>query len=83
MTIGDARAWTIAKALTKTLPNALVALEGDQNAVRKMAGDILLAKVCAHTLNQTLGQITNGATNIGAVSKNQGKRRFIPASPHT
>jgi conjugal transfer/type IV secretion protein DotA/TraY len=65
--------WTnvVAASLTKTLPNSFVALEGDQNTVRKLAGDVLLAKVCAHTLNQTLGQVTGGATNISAVQRDE------------
>lgn len=48
-----------------------MALEGDQNTVKKMAGDVLQGKVCAHTLNQTLGQVTGGATNIAPVAKSQ------------
>lgn len=57
----------VAASMTKTLPNAFVAIEGDQGSVKKLAADVLYAKVCAHTLNATLGQVTNGQTNIRPV----------------
>ena len=61
--------WTnVAKAaLTKPLPNTFVALDADASQVNVLAGNMLLSKVCAMSLNQTLGMITNGTTNIQPV----------------
>lgn len=63
--------WTnvVKAALTRPLPNAFVALDADANQVRTLAGNMLLSKVCTMSLNQTLGMITNGKTNIQPVEK--------------
>ena len=55
-------------SLTKTLPNAFVKHEGDTSTVNKMAADLLQSRICAATLNSTLGRFTNGATNIRPVT---------------
>lgn len=60
---------TVNAVMTKSLPNAFMAQEGDGAAVNKLASDMLLAKICALELNATLGQVTNGATDIKAVAE--------------
>lgn len=57
-------------SLSKTLPNAFIKHEGDAARVSKMAADLLQSKVCAATLNATLGKLTGGATNIKPVETN-------------
>ena len=64
----------VAASLSKTLPNAFVTMQGDASTVGKLASDLLASKVCALTLNDTLGQITGGATNIMRDTKTTTRR---------
>ncbi len=66
--------WTniVSASLTKSMPNTFTAMSRDTTAVKKLAGDLLLSKVCAWQLNDILGAVTEGPakTNIAAVTEN-------------
>jgi len=65
--------WTniVSASLTKSMPDAFVSMARDTTAVKKLAGDLLMSKVCAYQLNDILGAVTDGAakTNITSVSE--------------